>query len=184
MIEKYCFLFSKKFNFYFAIKILYFLFKIKIIFADDCLITNKSQIESKWLNNIIYIGNNGFRYINIANYSNGSMVIETTAIPPTNERVFYGIDSNGLPLFKNSQYHTSIFITSQSDKNGARYEAEVFVAKVENDKEYVVSVGKGDKYTELYDLGSNELISQVSTNIFVENVSMKSICQFSINYFY
>ena len=185
MIKK-CFLFSeKKINFfYITIKILYFLYKIKIILADDCLITNNSKIESKWLNNIICIGNNGFRYINIASYSNGSMVIETTAIPPTNERVFYGIDNNGLPLFKNNQYHTSILITSQTNTNGARYEGEIFIAKVENDKEYVVSVGKGDKYTELYDLRSNELISQVTTSIFVENVSMKSICQFSINYFY
>ena len=171
------------FGFSFIIKLVYLLIEINLVKTDDCQITNNTLIEKQWLSNIICLahGNVGYRYVNFANFSNGSMVIETTAIPGNPMRLFYGIDNYGLPLFKDNQYHSSIEITSQT--TNYRFEAEVFMAKI-NNKEYLISIGKGDKYVELYDLEKLELISQKTTTELFENKAMKSIFQFSINYIY
>ena len=76
---------------------LYFLFIINQIRADDCKITNKTQIASQWLNNIICIGEKDFAYVNLATLSKGDMIVETTAIPGSSKRKFYGIKSDGGP---------------------------------------------------------------------------------------
>ena len=170
------------FGFSFILKIAYLLIEINQITTEGCQITNKTLIEKQWLNNIICIadGDDGYRYVNFANFSNGSMVVETTSLPGNPKRLFYGIDNNGLPLFKNNQYHASIEINSQT--TNYRFEAEIFMAKI-NNKQYLVSIGKGDKYAEVYDLENLELISQKTTTELFENRAMKSVFQFSINYF-
>ena len=55
------------------------------------------------LNKIIRIGDLNYRYINLASYSNGDMIVETTAYPGTDKRVFYGIKSNGREFFKSAK---------------------------------------------------------------------------------
>ena len=174
-----------RFGFSFILKIVYLLIEINQVMTDDCHITNKTLIEKQWLNNIICIahGDAGYRYVNFANFSNGSMVVETTSLPGNPMRLFYGIDNNGRPLFKNNQYHSSIEIKTQSKSSNYRFEAEIFMVKI-NNKEYLVSIGKGDKFAELYDLEKIELISQKNTTELLNNLPMKSVLQFSINYFY
>ena len=70
---------------------------INFIKSDNCLITNNTVIIKQWLNNIICLGNNS-RYVNFATSSNNDMIIETTSIPGSPKRIFYGIKSNGEPI--------------------------------------------------------------------------------------
>ncbi len=148
------------FNLYFFIKIAYYIFLlINSIKADDCIISNNTIITTKWLNNIICIGGLNFRYVNIATFSNGDLVVETTAIPGNSKRKFYGINTYGEPLFTNNQYFCSIDITGETESNNERYEAEIFFVTIDN-KEYLVSIGRGEKYVELYDLSTCEIKGQ------------------------
>ena len=140
---------------------LFLLFIINHIKADDCIITNNTEITRQWLNNIICIGDNNFRYVNFATFSNGDMIVETTAIPGSAKRKFYGIKSNGEPLFDNQQYFATIEVSNQHEPDNERYEGEIFIAVI-GDKEYLVSVAKGDnRYTELYDFDDMIVKSQV-----------------------
>ena len=68
----------------------------------ECKIENKI-IKTQWLTSIIQIGDKDYRYINFVDFSNGDMVVETSACPSHDERMFYGITSDGLPLFKKSK---------------------------------------------------------------------------------
>jgi hypothetical protein len=59
----------------------------------------------------------------------------------------------------------------KGNEGNIRYEAEIFIATVYGDnnsvKEYLVSVPKGDRYTELYDF-DNEIIFQTTTEDFLK----------------
>ena len=144
------------FSLYFFIKIIYIFLLVKSIKADDCIISNTTNITIKWLNNIICIGELDFRYVNIATNSNGDLVVETTAIPGNSKRNFYGINIYGEPLFSNHQYHCSFNVTNETKSNNERYEAEIFFVTI-NNKEYLVSIAKGDRYVELYNLSNCEI---------------------------
>ena len=149
------------FNLQFFIKIAYFIILlINSIKADDCIISNKTIITTKWLNNIICIGGLDFRYVNIAIFSNGDLVVETTAIPGNSKRNFYGINTYGEPLFTSNQYFCSIDITGETESNNTRFEAEIFFVTI-NNKEYLVSIGKEEKYVELYDLSTCDIKGKV-----------------------
>ena len=150
------------------------------LLANDCIIKNITNIENKWLNNIICIGGNGYRYVNFATLSNYDMIIAITAIPGNDQRLFYRLDANG------KQYFTSISVTGQTSTSNVKYESQIFTIYINDEykKEYLISIGKGNYYTELYDLSSNELISQISTTNFLGDIQMYSIFQFGFNYFY
>ena len=110
------------------------------------------------------------------------MIVETTAIPDSPKRMFYGISNNGEPFFGNQQYHATIVISGQTKSNNTRYEGEIFVVTI-NNKEYLFSIGKGDnKYAELYDLSSLETKSQVLSNTFLGATKMISIRGSSTNF--
>ena len=150
------------------------------LLADDCIIKNQTNIESKWLNGIICIGDSGYRYVNFATLSNNDLIVEITAIPGNDQRLFYRLDSKG------NQYFTSISVTGQTATSNWKYESEIFTINI-NDvqkKEYLISIGKGKYFTELYDLSSNELISQIETTTFLGDIQMNSIFQFGFNYYY
>ena len=130
---------------------------------EKCIVSNEI-IKTQWLTNIIRIGDKDFRYVNFATYSNGSMIIETTAYPGNKYRYFFGLQSNGLPYFKNSN-HFSIEISNQQDNSEkSRFEAEIFVVKLDEspylDQEYLVSIPQGNKYCELYNLDIGNVVNQ------------------------
>ena len=162
------------------INIINLLLLISSILADDCIIKNQTNIENRWLNNIICIGGNGFRYVNFATLSNDDMIIEITAIPGNEQRLFYRIDTKG------NQFYSSINVTGQSDTSNVKYESQVFTININDNqkKEYLISISKGNYFTELYDLSTNELISQIETTNFLGNIKMNSISQFGFNYYY
>ena len=118
------------------------------------------------LNQIIRIGDLDFRYVNFASYSNGDMIVQTTACPGNALRVFYGIKSNGREFFNSDSeteksYHYSITAEGQTGNNGnLRYEGVIFAAAMNENpnkgKEYLVSTSRY-KYTELFDFDNNQM---------------------------
>ena len=119
-----------KLNFIFHL--LYFYLKISLIQANDCLISNNTIITSQWLNNIICIGDNDYKYVNFANFANGDMVVEITSMPEALKRYFFGIKGDGKPLFKNGKYHASIEVSGQDNTNVERNEGEIFSVPIED----------------------------------------------------
>ena len=128
---------------------------------QECKIENK-VVKTQWLTSIIQIGDKDYRYINFANFSNGDMVVETSACPSHDERMFYGITSDGSPLFKKSStgntktYFFTIKVPDQTDNGNknTRYESENFIITVneglKKGTEYLVSFAKSTQYAELY----------------------------------
>ena len=68
---------------------------------------------------------------------------------------------------KNTRYY-SMEVSEQSGNVGnGRMEGEIFISKINGDSnEYLVSVGRGKGYTELYDF-DNKKIYQISTTNFL-----------------
>jgi hypothetical protein len=130
---------------------------------DDCIICNTI------LNSIICVGDKKCRFINIAKYSNGDLVVETNK-PGSKIRYFYGMDTEGNPLFDNNKlYYLSLEANSQTeDKYNHRHEAENFIAEI-NNKEYLISISKADKCIEIYDLFNPRLEAQVPTSEILEH---------------
>ena len=92
-----------------------------------CIISNEI-IKTQWLSNIIKIGDKDFRYVNFASYSNGSMIVETTAHPGNKYRYFFGLKSNGLPFFDNSNHYSIEANDQPGNEDRYRFEAEIFAA--------------------------------------------------------
>ena len=107
----------------------FILIMIDFRYSNDCFISNRTTIISQWLNNIICLGDQSLKYINIASYSNESMIVESASIPDSPYRVFYGIKNNGEPFFNDNKYHFHLKISGQTQSNNARYEAEIFMVK-------------------------------------------------------
>ena len=131
---------------------------------EICKIGN-GKIRIQWLNNIIRIGDKDFRYVNIAEYSNGDMVIETTS-GSSSKRMFYGIKSDGRPffnslIFRNKTYFLSI---ESNEPNDYRVESELFVTKIVDDhlevKEHLFSIAKGQNYAEIYKFNKKEIVKR------------------------
>jgi hypothetical protein len=121
------------------------------------------------LNSIICIGEEKCRFINTATYSNGDLVVETNK-PGSEIRYFYGIDTQGNPLFDNNQlYYLSLEANRQTeDKYNHRHEAENFIAEI-NNREYLISISKADKCIEIYDLFNSRLEAQVIASEILEH---------------
>ena len=168
-------------NINFLFKLFFIFLQINFIKTNNCLISNNTIITSQWLNNIICIGDDDFRYINFAKFENGDMIVETTAIPDLPKRMFYGITKDGEPLFKNGQYHATIEISGQDDTNNGRFEGEIFIVPIDN-KDYLVSIPKGKKYIELYDLNNFVKISQKPAIELFEVNQIVSILNYATSY--
>ena len=130
-------------------------------YNNNICIKSNEIIKIQWLTNIIKIGDLNFRYINFANYSNGDMIIETTSYPPSSLRMFFGLKTNGLPFFGETN-HFSITVKDQPDNTDkSRCEAENFIATIndgrQKGKEYLVSIPKNTKYAELFNFEENDI---------------------------
>ena len=117
---------------------------------------NNTIAEKQWFTNIISFEIN-YKFINFATYSNGDMAVETTSYPPSSKRMYYGISKDGRTFLGNYNYY-SLFSTNAP--NEERYESETFIITInnKNKNEYLLSIGKGDQYVEIYDLKKNVLL--------------------------
>ena len=159
---------------------------------NDCIIANEI-IKIQWLTKIIRIGDLNFRYINFAEYSNGDLIVETTACPGSAERMFFGIDTDGRGLFKSEDvtegrsFYYSIKVGEQpGNSEGFRYESENFIATINSGsnigKEYLVSFSKSVQFTELF-IFDQRKINQKQTKS-VLGYEMINIRPTSISYTY
>ena len=166
-----------------AFSFILFIIKIISINAACYNISNISVVESRWLNNIICLGEENYRYVNFASFENGDIVLETTQLPESPKRFFYGLKKDGTPLFGNNEYFKLILASGQTDnpENG-RYEGEIFIVKISN-KEYIFSIGKGTtRFAELYDLDNEVILSQKKAIDFLDIDQLYNIRGSSSNY--
>ena len=95
------------------------------------------------------------------------MIVETTSCPGSSKRMFYGIKSNGRAFFSNNSetkktYYFSLDVNEQlGNEDKYRYEAEIFIATLnegeDKGNEYLVSISKGEQYTELFNFNNGEI---------------------------
>ena len=113
------------------------------------------------------IGEENSRFINFANFSNGTMIIEVSSDSENNKKTFFGLNSDGSYLFKNEKTHQ--FTMTTSSINSKRHYSENFCATIiENNssKEYIVSIANEDQYIELYDFENNHIYEAKSEEKF------------------
>ena len=178
MVEKFLYHFEKSINLISLFLIINQIIKISTL---SCKITVPETITSQQLNNIICIGSSGFANLNIATFSDGSLVVETSKDSQTILRYFYGITKEGKPYFNNVQYHMSLFAPSGI----YRKISENFIITIndQTNSEYLVSVGY-DTNIEIYDLNTKKVIATKTTNSFIgTGDSMDSLRQTAINFY-
>ncbi len=67
---------------------------------NECFIDN-SIIKMQYPNDLIIFGEVDHTYVNYVTFSNGDLLIETSAFPGNPKRIFYGIKNNGKYYLKN-----------------------------------------------------------------------------------
>ena len=125
---------------------------------DYCSGMNFSSFKDKTqcLNNIIVVGENGYRYINFASYSNQTMVLETAKIPKSKDRKFFGITQYGRPFFKNEE----LFYPKTIVEDVGSFEATGIIIKLVGGGEYFLSMSKLECKTEIFDFYGNKFHSK------------------------
>ena len=134
--------------------------------SKECSINN-TIIQTQFPNNIIIVGEISFRYLNFITFSNKDMVLETSSFPTSNKRIFYGLKKNGRYYFKkdNSEEETPFnYLIADIEEEG-KYESINYNLK-KNGKEYIISIGRLDSYTELFDFDANKIFSKKSNELF------------------
>ena len=129
--------------------------------SNNCKINN-SIIKIQWITNIIMVGERYFRYQNLAKFSNGDLIFETSPYSYFNsKRIFYGLKKNGRFYFKNK---TNEEMTSFYSLTGTLNKFESINAIIiSNDrKEYFMSIGRLTTHTEIFDF-ENEKIYNATT---------------------
>ena len=85
-------------------------------------------VKPQEITSVVWIGDKDFRYVNFANYSNGDMVVETTANPASSKRMFYGLKQNGDYFFSKNGRLTPFYTLNA--KNTEKNESVIFSTKV------------------------------------------------------
>ena len=125
-------------------------------YEDSTCIIENEIVKTQWLTNIIWVGEQYFRYIGFAEFSTNDLIFEATSYPGSSKRMFYGLQGDGSYLFNLNGVKTPYFskdVEGQTDNDdNKRYEAELFVAKkIDTGKEYLISIPRYSQYMELYD---------------------------------
>ena len=120
--------------------------------TNECSINN-TVIKTQWLNNIIRISENYFRYINVVSNRNGDIFIETSPTTESSKRIFYGLKTNGRLYFQNEE--TPYYILNEMSIGLKRHYSELFNIVLNNNKEYLMSIST-DGSVEIYDFENNK----------------------------
>ena len=119
--------------------------------------TNSNKFKETWLTCRIdfKVANNYF--INFATYSNGDMMLMASTIPDSYNREFYGLKKNGRYFFDSVNQIVNV--------SSYREQSTLTTIQISNsEKEYLLSISKGKKQTELFDLENSEYNSISSEN--------------------
>ena len=128
----------------------------------------------QWLNNIIQVGSENYRYINFIATSNNGIIFETSDHPESDKRIFFGIKEDGTPFFEDSNGIKKYIIEKQVPDNEKKYESEAGLIKINSeninykDKEYIITIGKASSCTEIFNYNDlDEEIQKFKTNNFL-----------------
>ena len=154
-------------------------------YEDSTCIIENEIVKTQWLTNIIWVGEQYFRYIGFAEFSTNDLIFEATSYPGSSKRMFYGLQGDGSYLFNLNGVKTPYFskdVEGQTDNDdNKRYEAELFVAKkIDTGKEYLISIPRYSQYMELYDFEGGTIYQKKASEVLVER--MISIRQSSHNF--
>ena len=133
--------------------------------SSQCIIDNQI-IKTQWLNNIISIKEGGFKYLNIVIYPNGDMVIETHPFPKDRKRILYGLKQNGRFFFRDDDYNETPILTLFTEEGKKDKFESAISFLILNNKEYILSIGRLDSYTEIFDFEKKEIYSNLTTSLF------------------
>ena len=133
--------------------------------SKECILDN-SIIKTQFPNNLIILGDISFRYLNFLQFSNGDMILETSSYPPNNKRIFYGLKSNGRYYFKKNDSNEETpfnYLVSENEEE-IKFESGNSIFIMEG-KEFFLTIGRLESYTELFDFENNKIISIKTENL-------------------
>ena len=131
-------------------------------YRKECIINN-DIIKTQWLNNIIDLEMTHFKYVNLASYSNGDLILQVDPYPADEIRRFLGFKKNGRNFFEGKAENQFNYIYSKnvSQNINGKFESTNIVIKlngnVNNKKEYLISLSKEDSYVEIYDFENDKI---------------------------
>ena len=131
--------------------------------SEECILDNPI-IKVQFPNNLIILGDFSFRYLNFLKFSNGDMIFETSAFPSKNKRIFYGLKNNGRYYFKKNDSNEETPFNNLTAYNEYKFESGNSIIIIDG-KEYFLSIGRMDSYTEIYDFENNKIISMKTEDL-------------------
>ena len=141
--------------------------------SKECILDN-SIIRTQFLNNLMNLGEMYFRYFNFLQFSNGDLILETSPFPSNNKRIFFGLKHNGRYYFKNETNEETPFnYLIADDTDESKYESGNSII-ISDGKEYFLSIGRLESYTELFDFENKKIISYKTMDLIgYSNLNMK-----------
>ena len=133
-----------------------------------CIIDNKI-IKSQYLNNIIYFKEDNLMYFNIEVSENNNLYYEVSSYPATNSRYFYILNHEGYGLL--NRENPLYYIEINDPSTLGRYESNIFsfhLLSSTDDREYLISISKGDQLMEIYDFYLNKFYFKQTKEVFPE----------------
>ena len=142
--------------------------------SEECILDNPI-IKTQFLNNLMNLGEMCFRYLNFIQFSNGDLILETSPFPPNKKRIFFGLKNNGRYYFKNeTNEETPFHYLIADNEDESKYESGNSII-ISDGKEYFLSIGRLDTYTELFDFENNKIISNKTLDLIgYINLNLKS----------
>ena len=125
-------------------------------------ILNNNIVKTQWINNLIIFGDNSYRYLSYATFSNDDIVIESACYPLKQKRMFYGLKMDGRPLFinKTNNKETPFYSKIVTGEKNIMTESTSAIIKMidneNNEKEYFLSLSKYSGNAELFDFENDE----------------------------
>ena len=144
-------------------------------FTNKTCIIDNDIIKTQWINNLIFLSENSFNYINMAVTQENDLLIIISSYPASNTRILYGITKEGIGYFNGNKIYS---MEINDGKTMGRYESEMFMIKladISNNKEYIMSVGKSVQYVEIYDLESKNIYFQEISTFFYQLYSIEQV---------
>ena len=97
---------------------------------------------------------------------NNDLIVLLSTFPESNERLLYGITSEGRGYFNESEFYEMEI----NDPNvTGRFESEAFMVKLSgstDNKEYILSFGKDKQFMEIYDIENKKIYFKQISNVF------------------
>ena len=170
----------------------YLIYCSKEEFENETCTVNNTIVKTQWLTDIINVGGNTYRYVNLALSSKNDLFLHTTANPSKNENCFFGIKSNGRSYFNgtgdsSSTVYIKYNISSLKSRSRGQVinillnDADDTSTNNRNKNEYFMSIGKDDNNVELFDLESKQLRSYSPSKLIFKSTIRSKIFSL-INY--